>query len=69
MGAASGIVGVALDLLEDLLQSEYPPDDIVLHHLLEGCCHIGNADLGVHLCTDMVASGRIKPPPTPLPQW
>lgn len=52
---------VALNLLEDMLQSGYQPDDIVLNHLLEGCCHVGNADLGVHLFTDMVASGKIKP--------
>ena len=39
----------------------YQPDDIVLTQLPDGYCHVRNADLGVHLFTDMVASGRIKP--------
>lgn len=51
----------ALSLLEDMQAGGYRPDDIVVNHLLEGCCHVSNIELGEKLFKSMVTSGKTKP--------
>lgn len=50
----------ALRLVEDMAKDGHAPDDIILTHLLEGCRHAGNHDLGKKLFDTMLASG-LKP--------
>lgn len=50
----------ALQLAEDMQCAGHAPDDIILTHLLEGCRHVGNYELGKKIFTDMLAKG-IRP--------
>jgi pentatricopeptide repeat protein len=51
----------ALYLLNDMQEAGYQPDDIVVNHLIEGCCHVSNIELGEKLYKEMVVSGKTKP--------
>merc|ERR1719220_1669846 len=50
----------ALKLVEDMGTGGQSPDDIILTHLLEGCRHAGNHQLGKKLFEDMLNAG-VKP--------
>lgn len=50
----------ALQLVEDMTAAGHRPDDIILTHLLEGCRHASNHNLGKKLFKEMVAAG-VKP--------
>mmetsp|Transcript_62988 Transcript_62988/g.136754 ORF Transcript_62988/g.136754 Transcript_62988/m.136754 type:complete len:640 (-) Transcript_62988:160-2079(-) len=50
----------ALQLLEDMTKAGQNPDDIILTHLLEGCRHASNHELGKRLFSEMLAAG-VKP--------
>jgi len=57
----------SLHLLQDMLSQGYEPDDIVLNHLLDGCCHTSNVELGRSLFMDMThPNGTIHPSPYTL---
>merc|ERR1719335_159357 len=49
----AGDMGKALQILEDMLQSNCDIDDVVFTHLIEGCCHVSNVALAEKLFKDM----------------
>merc|ERR1711964_556003 len=53
-------MGKALEILEEMLQSECEVDDVVFTHLIEGCCNVSNMSLADSLFNDMVHA-QIKP--------
>lgn len=42
-----------IQLFEDMLQVGDKPDDAVLSHVIDGCCHANICDLGTRLFTDL----------------
>merc|ERR1719343_224253 len=50
----------ALGLVGDMAEAGIQPDDIILTHLLEGCRHVGNHELGKKLFSELLAGG-LKP--------
>mmetsp|Transcript_20158 Transcript_20158/g.36501 ORF Transcript_20158/g.36501 Transcript_20158/m.36501 type:complete len:652 (+) Transcript_20158:130-2085(+) len=50
----------AMDLLKDMQEAGLKADDIILTHLLEGCRHTGNHELGKKLFKEMLEEG-IRP--------
>jgi len=62
-----GDIKTAVYLLRDMQAGGYQPDDIVLSHLLIGCCNTTNIALGSQLfCELTVPRGRIGPSPYTL---
>jgi len=51
----------ALQLLDDLVKAGLAPDDIILTHLLEGCRHMANLELGKKLFTDLTENAEVHP--------
>lgn len=50
----------ALKVLEDMLESDCPVDDVVFTILIEGCCQVNNIRLAEKLFKDMIAA-KIQP--------
>lgn len=50
----------ALQLFEDMKEVGHQADDVIITHLLEGCRHAGNLDLGKELFGQLLARG-VKP--------
>ena len=51
----------ALQLLDDLVKAGLAPDDIILTHLLDGCRHVANLELGKKLFTDLTENAGVRP--------
>jgi len=52
---------VALRLLSDMTKEKIFPDNVLLNHLLEGCCYTSNAQLGQQLFDDIRARFHVQP--------
>lgn len=53
----------ALCLLDEMFKDGVEADDIIVNHLLDGCGHVSNVDLGQKIFDDLIVSGRVKPSP------
>eukprot|EP00397_Hematodinium_sp_SG-2012_P016759 GEMP01017110.1.p1 GENE.GEMP01017110.1~~GEMP01017110.1.p1 ORF type:complete len:665 (+),score=149.30 GEMP01017110.1:604-2598(+) len=57
----------ALYLLSEMRKQNYAPDDIVLNHLLDGCCHVADSGLGEKLFYEFTKpNGTVNPSPYTL---